>query len=131
MTDLRQLLDKLEDKRLDYVICRSKVNSDRQGFLDAGISKATFYTWTEEERNYLNDIAQKVKREAATRALMVLQDAAEDAAKTLVDGLKSRNDHVKIDAAKDILDRTAGKAQNKVDVTSNGETIVVKLVQDE
>lgn len=127
MDNLRTELDQLEDARLAYVMARSKVNSDRQGYLDAGIAKATFYLWPTEEREKLNDLAQRVKRETATRAIMVLQDAAEDAAVVKAAGLKSRDERVKQAAATEILDRTIGKTTTTVALTgSNGQPIVIK-----
>jgi len=119
MDDLRTILDQLEDNRLAYVMARSKVTSDRQGYLDAGVSKATFYLWPTEEREKLNDIAQRLKRETAARALMTLQDAAADAAKVKVEGLKSRDERVKQSVATEILDRTVGKVPTEVEVRGN------------
>jgi hypothetical protein len=116
LDNLRTELDQLEDARLAYVMARSKVNSDRQGYLDAGIAKATFYLWPSEQREKLNELAQQLKRETATRALMVLQDATEDAALVKAAGLKSRDERVKQAAATEILDRTIGKALTTVDV---------------
>ena len=112
--DLRAELDHLEDKRLAYVMARSRVNSDAQGYNEAGIHKNTFYSWPAEEREKLNDLAQRFKRETATRALMVLQDAAEEAAKVKVSGLKSRDERVKQSAATEIIDRTIGKSEQPV-----------------
>jgi len=86
MSDLRTELDKLTDQRLDYVIARSRVNTDSQALRDAGINRSSFYSWTLEERTALNELAQRVKREVALRAVMVLQDAAEDAAQVKVSG---------------------------------------------
>lgn len=123
MNQLRTLLDSLEDRRLDYVMARSLVNNDKQGYENAGISKAAFYLWPSEEREQLNDIAQRLKRENAVKALMVIQNASEQAAQVKVDGLKSRNEHVKQDVATEILDRTIGKTILPIDVTSKGESL--------
>ncbi len=127
MDNLRAELEQLEDNRLAYVVARSKVNSDRQGYLDAGIAKASFYTWSTEERKKLNDIAQRLKRETATRALMILQDAAEQAAIVKTKGLENRDERIKQAAATEILDRTIGKTKDRIDVTSGGEKIIVTL----
>jgi len=114
MEDLRAELDHLEDKRLAYVMARSRVNSDAQGYSEAGIHKNTFYSWPAQEREQLNDLAQRFKRETATRALMVLQDAAEEAARIKVSGLSSRDERVKQAAATEIIDRTIGKSEQPV-----------------
>jgi len=123
LDDLRTILDQLEDKRLDYVQARSRVNSDAAAIRECGMSKTAYYNWPEDERKRLNEIAQMFKRETAARALMVLQDAAVQAAEVKVSGLKDRDSRVKQSAASEILDRTVGKATEKIDVTSGGEKI--------
>lgn len=130
MNNLQIELNQLEDQRLAYVMARSKVNSDAQGHKEAGITHATFYSWKKEERKKLNELAQKIKREIALRAIMILQDATEEAAIVKVHGLKSRNEHIKQGVATEILDRGIGKVTDKVDVTSGGEKIeAVKIIE--
>lgn len=132
MNDLRTELDKLEDDRLDYVIARSKSRTDADGYRDAGIAKSSFYSWPAEERDYLNALAQRVKRESALRALMMIQDAAEEAARVKVDGLKSRKEHIKQATATEILDRVVGKAATKVEHTGDGSgPISVRIIEVE
>ena len=127
MDDLQTVLSQLEDQRLDYVRARSLVNSDAQGYKDAGIAKALFYRWPPEERERLNELAQQLKRATVARALMALQDAAEEAARVKIAGLKSRDERVKQAAATEILDRNIGKPSQGIDVTSGGEVIRVVL----
>jgi hypothetical protein len=123
MSDLRTEINQLSDLRLDYVMARSRVTSDAQGIRESGVNKTTFYSWSEEERNKLNDIAQRLKRDTALKALTIIQNAAEEAAKVKVAGLKSRDERVKQGVATEILDRGVGKVTDKVDVTSGGEKI--------
>ena len=131
MDDLRTILDQLSDQRLDYVMARSRVNSDAAGMKDAGLSRATFYGWPTEERERLNELAQRVKREVALRATMILQGAAEEAAQVKITGLRSRNEHVKQDVATEILDRIIGKAANKTEITGkDGGAIVINWDDD-
>ena len=61
----------------------------------------------------------------------ILKDAVTHAAEVQVKLLDSRDDRVKQAASIQVLDRAIGKVTDKVDVTSNGESIVVKLVEDE
>jgi hypothetical protein len=130
MSDLRTEINQLSDLRLDYVMARSRVTSDAQGIRESGVNKTTFYSWSEEERNKLNDIAQRLKRDTALKALTIIQNAAEEAAKVKVAGLKSRDERVKQGVATEILDRGVGKVTDKVDVTSAGEKIIVTLRED-
>lgn len=131
MDDLKTDLELLEDAQLDYVVARSKVRTDAQGFRDAGIPKSTFYKWPEETRNYLNELAQRVKRESALRAIMILQDAAEDAANVKVQGLESRKEHIKQAAATEILDRNLGKPTQKQEITGKDGAPIISVNWDD
>lgn len=124
MTDLKTILDQLEDRELDYVVARSQATSDAQAYKDAGIAKSTFYGWTAERRELLNDYAQQLKRQAKIRALLVLQDSAEEAARQLVGLLESADERIRLNAAGDVLDRTIGRpAQSIQHSTANGDGV--------
>ena len=124
MDDLQAVLNKLEDNRLDYVRARSMVNSDSQACKDAGIARATYYTWPAEEREKLNELAQQLKRATVARAILVIQEAAEEAARVKVEGLKDRDKRIRQAAATEILDRNVGKPKQGIDLTSGGDQIV-------
>lgn len=126
MDNIQAELDKLEDNRLDYVMARAVVNSDADGYKTAGIPKATFYTWPAEERARLNNLAQRFKRETASRALKVLRDATVEAAEVKVAGLKSRDERVKQSTATEILDRTVGRVPAEVDLKA---TITAQIIK--
>jgi len=126
MSDIQTELSELTDQRLDYVMARSKVNSDAAGFRDAGIGKTTFYSWDSKEREKLNSLANRIKHETAFQAMMILQSATEKAAQAKVEALDSRDPRIKQAVATEILDRVIGKATSTVQVTgANGGAIVV------
>lgn len=120
MDDLRAQLDRLEDAQLEYVFERAKHTSDAAGYNQAGISKSTFYGWSAEQRAHLNDLAQQLKRRAKLRVQLAYEEAAEDAARTIIDLMRHDNENVALKAAQDVLDRTTGKPRAAVDVTSGG-----------
>jgi hypothetical protein len=124
LDDLRTVLDGLQDKQLAYVISRSKSVSTAEALRNANLGKNVYYKWTEEEREYLEEVAYKLQRENAVRAMMILQDAAVKAAEVKVSGLNDRDSRIKQSVATEILDRTVGKSTDKLDVTSGGEPIV-------
>jgi 1,2-phenylacetyl-CoA epoxidase PaaB subunit len=131
MNDLQTVLDSLEDKRLDYVEARSRVSSDAQACRDAGIPKIRFYRWTTEERNELNDIAQRLKRETVWRAFNVFTRNAEKASNKIIKLVDSRNDAVALAAAKDISDRIHGKALQKSEISGkDGTAISIEVFQN-
>ena len=130
MNSLRTELDQLENQRLDYVMARSRVNSDAQAIRESGVPKATFYCWDKTERDHLNELAQKIKRNVALRMIAKLEEAGEDAVDTLLKTMKSRNDSVKQRAAVEVMDRLLGKPTqpNTTDITSDGEKLSVNLI---
>jgi hypothetical protein len=129
MDTLRAELDKLVDNRLSYVMARSTVNNDAQGYKEAGIARATFYSWPVEERDALNALAQRIKRETIERAIMNLQDNAFEASEVLIKLMKARDDRVKLSASTQVLDRTAGKPKESVKVENTGD-ITLRVVYD-
>ena len=133
MDDLQTVLSQLEDKRLDYVRARSLASSDAQAYREAGVAKALFYSWPAEEREKLNELAQQLKRATVARAILVIQEAAEEAARVKVEGLKDRDKRIRQAAATEILDRNVGKPKQGVDFTTGGEKleIVVKYADSD
>lgn len=123
MDDLRAILDQLEGRELDYVYERSRQKSDAAAYKAAGIGKSTFYEWDKARRDQLNEWAQELKRATTLRAVRMLEDSAEIAATRVVSLLLSMDDAVALRAAKDILDRSLGRAKQSVDLTSGGEPI--------
>jgi N-methylhydantoinase B/oxoprolinase/acetone carboxylase alpha subunit len=124
MNGLQTELNRLSDQRLEYVMARSRVNSGAQAIRDSGISRATFYSWSQDERDKLDEIAQQIKRSVAIRIINKLEEHADDAVMALIGTLKSRNENIKQKAAIEILDRVIGKSTQRVeaDITSGGKT---------
>lgn len=114
--DLRTEIESLDsDLKIQYVFARSKTTSNNKAVDDAGFSQSTFYGWPQEERDYLNSLAVRLKTEIGLRAMLILQDFAEDAAKDLGLLMKSRNENIRLKSDIEILDRTAGKPTVNID----------------
>lgn len=115
-----------------YVMARSKCLTDKSAYTECGISRSSFYEWEEDRRQYLNELAQRIKRETSFRALMILQDNAEKAAETMGRLMDSRNENIKFRASQDTLDRTVGKPTQPLEVSGkDGSAIEVRLVKDD
>lgn len=96
--DLRAELANLEDEELNYTFERSKVMSNRKACQRAGIPESTFYHWPEERRDYLNELAQQLKRKRMIAAEMVLMESVEEYARRLSDqALFSLEDFIDLD----------------------------------
>lgn len=124
--DLRTELDQLEEKELAYVLARSKTTKEKEAIAEAGYGKTAWYEIDETRRDYLRDLAIALKRQRTLKALLILDDNAEEAAKELVNLLDSKAPSVRLGAAKEILDRTTGKPTTAIDVTSAGQSIAQK-----
>jgi hypothetical protein len=131
---LVDILGTLEDKELNYVLERSRVATDTAGWQNAGISRNTWYRIAPEQRDYLNNLAQQVKRQRAISAELVLMDHVEEAANVMVGLLEHQSATMKYKAAHDIMDRMLGAALQRADITSGGERIqpiaTVELIKD-
>lgn len=132
MDSLRNKLDELQERELAYVMARSKGLTDKSAYTECGISRSSFYEWAEDRRQYLNELAQRIKRERSFRALMIIQDNAEKAAETMGRLMDSRNENIKFRASQDTLDRTVGKAAQPIEVSGkDGGKIIVNLSWDD
>lgn len=96
--NLEAELGNLADEELSYVFERSQTLSNRQACRRAGIAESTFYSWPEEQRAGLNELAQQLKRDRLVAAHMVLMKSAEEYARRLSEqALFSLEDFIDID----------------------------------
>lgn len=124
MNTIREELAKLDERRLCYVIERSKVLRDVDGYRNAGISRSSFYEYPVEERARLNELALRLKREAALKARMILEEGVEVAANVLIEqmaGGRRVSESVRQKAAVEVLDRVAGKPTQHQQVEVSGQ----------
>jgi len=133
MTDLRTEIESIEnDHERAYVLERSRVKTDKDGYNNAGVNKSSFYAWPSERRDYLNALARRLNTEVSIQVLMELQEAAIEAVRVKKDGLKSRNEYVRQSAATEIIDRVRGKPTQVIDqnTTQSGE-LTIRIIEVE
>lgn len=110
LSNLRTEIDKIDDDlKRAYVLERSKVNTDKDGYTNAGFSRGTFYKWDSDDRDYLNSLAQRIKTEVALQIMMRLQEVGMEAVDVKIEGLRVRNDNIKQKASTEILEWLIGK----------------------
>lgn len=129
MTDLDTKLSQIDnDQQLNYVLERSEVNTDKDGYVNSGVGKQAFYKWSRETRAYLNKLALALKLETALKAKLVLKAATKAAAEMKVSGLRSGKEHIQQATATEILDRMLGKAKQAIEY--KGESIqTIKVLE--
>jgi len=102
---LTDIFDGLKDRELAYVRARSLTDTDADAFRAISLSRATFYRWPRARRDDLNARAARLKANRALAAESELLDALRDAARSVIDLLASDRDYVRLQAARDILNR--------------------------
>lgn len=120
-----EALKRLNRGRFDYVLARASSPSISAALDEIGLSSGWYYRFSEEERTELEALALEVHYSEAIQARLILAQAAPEAARVKVGGLKSKDKRLQQDAATEVLDRTVGKAQQPIDITSNGQPIQV------
>lgn len=113
MTNLGKLRAEIEriddDLKRAYVLERSKVNTDKDGYTNVGFSRGTFYNWPAAEREYLNNLAQRIRTEVSLQIMLRLQEAGLEAVEVKVGGLQVRDQRIKQKASTEILEWVIGK----------------------
>ncbi len=130
LDDLERQLEALEPPWFDYVWERSQVNTDAAAYKAIGISRSGFYLLDATERERLNTLAKRLRKERILHAEMALRRAVVEAATVKVAGLQNRDPRIKQASATEILDRVLGKPITRADITSGGERIVLKWPED-
>ena len=126
MTELATKLDQIgDDLKLNYVLERADVNTDKDGYINSGITKRAFYKWPRETREHLNKLALALKLETALKAKLVLRAATKEAAEIKVEGMKSRNERIKQGASTEILDRMLGKPMQRQEMKQEGDIKII------
>lgn len=113
-----------------------KLTRKQQAFVDLlknnpkmSATQAAMQTYGKEGKTMAYSTAGSIAVENLQKpAIMLhLQNASEEAEKTVVNLLKSDNEQIKLAASKDILDRVHGRATQKVQTESSSISINIDL----
>lgn len=91
---------------------------------EMGLHENTLYNWKKnnEWQEYVLYIRKKVEQELVDSSKTKLGSSVDKAISTLVGLLDSDNDSIRLQASREILDRTIGKATVKTEVEVNSNT---------
>ena len=131
---LEELLMTLDEREVSYVFSRSAESSDVKGYENAGLSKGWWNYKNKERHDYLNDISLMIRIDTAFQAKRILAGAAAHAAEVLVEQLDlKRNESIRHRSSVEVLDRTIGKATQKIEqkVDSNQPIVINVTVGDD
>jgi len=131
--NLEELLQTLDGKELSYVQARSHCNDKKSAYVEAGLSRNWLYGKDEKRREYLDDIAQRLRIDTIFKAKQVLSNNAERAAEVLAEQLEDRRPSVSQKAAIKILEWNIGTPTQKTETKLSGqiETIHVTIEDDD
>jgi hypothetical protein len=124
LTDQLEALKRLNRRRFDYVLIRSRTDSIEATLAEMGVTKGWYYQFTLEERVELERLADELHYEQGVAALYALIDNSRKAAQVLAASLDSISEKVRLDAARDILDRVLGKAKQPVENEMGGSVTI-------
>lgn len=127
---LQELLETLDMDEVSYVFARSEEKTDKDAYEAIGYTKGWWFGKEKERREYLGAIALKIKIDTAFKARQKLIEAAPKAADKLIEQIDDRRPTVSQRAAIDILDRTIGKAPQKVEQEITDHVIHVTIEED-
>ncbi len=120
------VFDTLDERETAYVLARSDAVSNAEALRNCGFSKGWLNNRNIDE---LNSRADRLRKDKAVRAVMLLSDAVEEAAKVKIAGLRVRDDRIKQAVATEIIERELGKVPQKSEVTGaegNALEIIVR-----
>jgi hypothetical protein len=128
-----ELLEDLSGPEIDYVVARSRTNTDASAFREAGVSKRTFYTWPAEWREHLNTLADELRRNRWAMVELKLRGALEMAVDELIEiAKKPRTSAAKLRAIERIIDETRGRPVQRQEITGGeGGPIEIALLWPE
>lgn len=126
------LLEGLSSQEMAFVMARSQVNSDAKAYRSAKIPKGSFYTWPTERREYLGELADKVRLNRWLSVEMKLRAAYEPVMDELIRMARSQKDSAqKFKAMERILDEIRGRPSQRVQVGGGMEDIVIRIVRED
>jgi len=117
----KDALKGLRPKERHWVLCRLAGESEAQASLSVGLSVVGHYGWANLAR--ARELVDQLFEAPMDAAIARLFDAGVKAAEVMIRGLDSKNERIAQAAARDIMDRLAGKPTVYLSTTSNTEEV--------
>jgi len=111
-----------------WVLWRLVTKTDQEAAKKIGVHPSTVSKW--ENKAELDAAVLRLLASPTEAVLAILHDAAIEATRVKVEGLKSRSENVRQRAATEILDRNIGKPTQRQEITgADGEPFKIVLDQ--
>jgi len=115
----RYVLHRSQHLELSLSACLKQINVPRQRFYDA---------FNADERDYLEDVALRIHQNTQFQTMKSIAEASHKAAQKLIelmDGAKS--EYVQYQSATKLLEYALGTPQQRVDMTTQGEKLSIRI----
>jgi hypothetical protein len=115
----RYVLHRSQHLDLSLSACLKQINVPRQRFYDA---------FNADERDYLEDVALRIHQNTQFQTMKSIAEASHKAAQKLIelmDGAKS--EYVQYQSATKLLEYALGTPQQRVDMTTQGEKLSIRI----
>jgi len=133
-TELKTALTELKSDivKTSFVYARASGISREAAVKQANRGKTWFYTLPKDEQERLETLASELAAVPKIKAMQKLEEQAEHAAEVLARELDSRDARLRVDVAKDVLDRNGiSKQTQKIDINANIDgTLLIEYVND-
>lgn len=130
LTNKLEEIKKLNRRRFDYVMARAHTDSISAAMDQAGVSRGWYYEFPEEEREYMERLAEELHYAHVISAQYKIQGLLDEAVDVIASSLRERDKRVKLDAAKYAIDVAGVKAPAKSEVKQTG-SMTVRVVYDD
>jgi PBSX family phage terminase large subunit len=123
LTDLKTDMVKFK-----YVFNRSEALSIIESANKAGRDRSWYYKLPKDEQSRLEELAQELSAYSTKKVKIILDDNKVKAANRIVKLVDSRNEKIALDAAKEVLDRPAGRSETTTGSEPPGITLSVDMI---
>lgn len=130
LTSKLEEIKKLNRRRFDYVMARAHTDSISAAMEKSGVSRGWYYEFSEEERAYMERLAEELHYAHVVNAQYKIQELLDEAVEVVASSMRERDKRVRLEAAKYAIDTAGVKAPAKSEVKQTGD-VTIRVVYDE
>ena len=130
LTEKLEEIKKLNRRRFDYVMAKSDTEDVKAACEKIGVSRQWYYNFSEEERAYMEKLAEELHYAHVIKAKYALHELLGDAVVVIKESIEGRDKRMKLEAAKYAIDVSGVKAPTKTEVKQTGD-VTIHVVYDE
>lgn len=130
LTEKLEEIKKLNRRRFDYVMAKSDMEDVKAACEKIGVSRQWYYNFSDEERAYMDRLAEELHYAHVIKAKYALHELLGDAVIVIKESIDGRDKRIKLEAAKYALDTAGVKAPTKTEVKQSGD-VTIRVIYDD